>query len=160
MFATVLREKGVCQVLENAHEYHGKLFSICINLRKAYDPVPHAALWIALANLGVHPDLVNLVKYSHEGMVATVRVAGGCSEPIQVLNSLRQGCVMAPVLFNVYVAFVLETFLELLSRLHLKSGVGLHVNINWNLLPPSTRYSRIPNDRISDLEYTDDGMLL
>ena len=93
-------------------------------------------------------------------MVATVRVAGRCSEPIQVLNSLRQGCVMAPVLFNLYVAFVLETFLKLLSRLHLKSGVGLHVNINWNLLPPSTRYSRIPNDRISDLEYTDDGMLL
>ena len=102
----------------------------------------------------------NLIKSSHEDMVATVRVAGGCSEPIQVLNSLRQGCVMAPVLFNLNVAAVLETFLEFLSRLHLESGVGLHVNINWNLLPPSTHYSRIPNDRISHLEYTDDGMLL
>ena len=89
-----------------------------------------------------------------------MRVAGGCSELIQVLNSLRQGCVMAPVLFNLYVTVVLGAFLELLSRLHPESGVGLHVIINLNLLPPSTRYSRISNDRISDLEYTDDGMLL
>ena len=67
---------------------------------------------------------------------------------------------MAPVLFNLNVAGVLETFLEFLSRFHLESGVGLHVNINWHLLPPSTRYSWIPNDRISHLKYTDDGMLL
>ena len=66
---------------------------------------------------------------------------------------------MAPVLFNLYVAVVLETFLELLSRLHLESGVELHVNINWNLLPPSTRYLGIPNDGISDLD-TNNGMLL
>ena len=33
---------------------------------------------------------------------------------------------MAPVLFILYVAAVLETFLEFLSRLHLESGVGLH----------------------------------
>ena len=82
-----------------------------------------------------------------------MRVAGGCCEPTQVLNSLRQGCVMARGPFNLY---VLETFLKLLSRLHLESSVGMHVNINWNLLPPSTRYSPISNDRISDLEYTGD----
>ena len=148
------------QVLENAYEHRRKLFSIFIDLRKAYDPVPRAALWIALANLGAYPDLVNLIKSSHEDMVATVRVASGCSEPIQVLNRLRQGCVMASVLFNLHVAVVLETSLELLYRFHLESGVGLHVNIKSNLLPPSTRYSRIPNDRISDLEYADDGILL
>ena len=92
--------------------------------------IPCAALWIAVANLGVHPDLVNLTKSSREDMVATVRVAGGCSEPVQVLNSLQEGCVMAPVLFNLYVVVVLETFLELFSRLHPESGVGLHVIIN------------------------------
>ena len=121
--------------------------------------MPRVVLWIALAKLGVHPDLVYLIKSFHEDMVATVRVAGGCSEPIQVRNGLRQGCVMAPVLFNLYFAIVLERFHELLSRLHPESGVGLHVNINGNLFPRSTRHSQIPNDRISDLEYADDGML-
>ena len=60
-------------------------------------------------------------------MVATVRVGGGCSEPIQVRNGLWQGCVVAPVLLNLYFAVVLERFHELLSRLQPKSGVGLHV---------------------------------
>ena len=32
-------------------------------------------------------------------------------------------------------------------------------NINGNLFPRSTRHSQISNDCISDLEYTDDGML-
>ena len=70
------------QLIEKACEHHYKLFLIFIDLRKAYDSVPHAA--------------------------STVRVAGGCSEPIQVRKGLRQGCVMAPVLFNLYFAIVLE----------------------------------------------------
>ena len=74
-------------------------------------------------------------------------------------NGLRQGCVMARVLFNLYFAVVLERFHELLSRLPPESCVGLHVNIDWNLFPRSTCHFRIPNDRISDLEYAVDGML-
>ena len=89
------------QVIEKAYEHHCKLFIIFIDLCKAYDLVPRAGLWNAF----------------HEDMVATVRVAGGCSEPIQVCNGLRQGCVMARVLFNLYFAVVLERFHELLSRL-------------------------------------------
>ena len=66
---------------------------------------------------------------------------------------------MIPVLFNLYFAVVLERFHELLSCLHPESGVGLHVNISGKLFSRSTRHLRIPNDRISDLEYAGDGML-
>ena len=84
------------QLIEKACEHNCKLFLIFMNLCKAYDLVPRAGLWNAF----------------HEDMVATVRVAGGWSEPIQVRNGLRQGCGMAPVLFNLYFAVGLERFHE------------------------------------------------
>ena len=90
------------QLTEKAYEHHCKLFLIFIDLHKACESVPRTVLWIVLAKLGVHPDLVSLIieKDIVMRMVATVRVAGGCSQSIQVRNGLRQGCVIAPVLFN------------------------------------------------------------
>ena len=39
-----------------------------------------------------------------------VRVAGGWSDPVQVRNGLWHGCIMAPVLFNLYFVVVFERF--------------------------------------------------
>ena len=40
----------------------------------------------------------------HSGMMATVLVAGEESEPFAVEVGVKQGCAMAPVLFNIYLA--------------------------------------------------------
>ena len=42
----------------------------------------------------------------HDGMAAQIKLNGTLLEPISVDNGLRQGCCMAPVLFNLYTCFV------------------------------------------------------
>ena len=64
------------------------------------------ALWIALRKLGVPEDVIRLVKSFHEDMKARVRVDGELLE-IKVTN-VRQGCKLAPTLFNIYVALLLS----------------------------------------------------
>ena len=66
-----------------------------VDLRKAYDSVPRAALWCALRKYGVPDVMIELVRSLHDGMTATVTVGGGKSEPFSVQNGLRQGCTIA-----------------------------------------------------------------
>ena len=48
--------------------------------------------------------MLSLIRSCHDGMTAVVRVSGGTTDCINIRNGLRQGCTMAPVLFNLYFA--------------------------------------------------------
>ena len=41
-----------------------------------------------------------MVRQFHDGMQARVQNDGGFSEPFEVTNGIKQGCVMAPALFS------------------------------------------------------------
>ena len=43
----------ICQLVEKSVEHHSKQFLVFVDLKKAYDSVPHAVLWLALERLGV-----------------------------------------------------------------------------------------------------------
>ena len=96
----------VRQLAEKAIEHQTKQFLIFVDLRKAYDSVPREALWAALGKLGVPDVLVDVVRSFHTNMMARVRVDGELLEEIGVNNGLRQGCTMAPTLFNLYACVV------------------------------------------------------
>ena len=76
-----------------------------VTLKKAYDSVPRQALWRVLRKLGVQDTLMNLIESFHQDMQARIRLDGKLIDPIDVL---RQGCSMAPVLFNLFMCAVVE----------------------------------------------------
>ena len=115
--------------------YRSKIFLIFIDLRKAYDSVPRAALWCVLRRLGVPSTLVDLVASFHSGMQATVRTSGGATDKIDVNNGLRQGCVMAPVLFNLYFGAVIEAWKSELAKCYPDCGVDVALNASGKLFP-------------------------
>ena len=90
------------QLVEKTLEHNDSLFVLFVDLKKAYDSVPRSAVWSVLSKYGVPPAMLNIIKSFHEGMEATVRIGSMTSGGIQVHNGLRQGCTLAPSLFNVY----------------------------------------------------------
>ena len=83
--------------------------------------MPHEALWKVLGRLGVPGVLVNIVRSFHQNMNAQIRLDGELLEGIGMNNGLRQGCTIAPTLFNLYSCAVTERWL---SRIRHVEGVG------------------------------------
>ena len=80
-----------------------------IDLTKAYDSVDRTLLWTVLARFGVPHNMILVIRQFHDGMRACVRLDDRvCSGWFAVEQGLRQGCVLAPLLFNIFFAAVIN----------------------------------------------------
>ncbi len=100
------------QLAEKAVEHQAAQYFVFVDLKKAYDSVPWEAMWIVLRKMGIPEVLVDIVKSSHKDMKAKVRLEGEELEEIEVTDGLRQGCTMAPSLFNLYACAMAEIWME------------------------------------------------
>ena len=93
------------------------LFMCFIDLQKAYDTVDRTLLWQVLTRIGVPPQMIAVIQQFHDGMRACVRPYDGvCSDWFEVEQGLRQGCVLSPLLFNIFFAAVLTVVLQRFSE--------------------------------------------
>ena len=96
----------------------GKSLHICfIDLQKACDTVDLTLLWHFLTRIGVPPQMIAVIRQFHNGMRACVRPDDGvCSDWFEVEHGLRQGCVLFPLLFNIFFAAVLNVVVQRFSE--------------------------------------------
>ena len=93
---------AVRQIVEKMLDKHKDVYFAFMDLEKAYDKIDRDALWKVLSMYGVRGKLLNAVKSFYKGSVACVRIGNSTSDCFSVNVGLRQGCVMSPWLFNVY----------------------------------------------------------
>ena len=66
-------------------------------------------LWTVLARFGVPQIMISVIRQFHDGMRACVRLDDRvCRRWFAVEQGLRQGCVLAPLLFNIFFAAVIN----------------------------------------------------
>ena len=83
------------------------LYVCFIDLTKAYDSVDRTLLWTVLARFGVPQNMISVIRQFHDGMRTCVRLDDRvCSRRFAVEQGLRQGCVLAPPLFNIFLVAV------------------------------------------------------
>ena len=54
-----------------------------------------------MAKSGCPPRFIPMLREFHDGIQERVQNDGEYSEPFPVTNRVKQGCVMAPTLFNI-----------------------------------------------------------
>ena len=85
------------------------LYVCFIDLNKAYDSVDRTLLWTVFARFGVPHNIISAIRQFHDGMRACVRLDDRvCSGWFAVKQGLRQGCVLAPLLFNIFFAALIN----------------------------------------------------
>ena len=123
-----------------------------VDFTKAYDSISREALWQVLKLYGVHPHVIKLLEDLHTGTEAVIRVDGKVGRSFTVKAGVRQGCVIAPTLFNVFVDHILQ---EALSRLPPDKQFGVQIITKSGGALPTDLISRIVA-----LMYADDLALL
>ena len=99
----------VRRLQELARKKDTPLYLCFIDLTKAYDSVDRSLLWDALARFGVPPRMLAVFRRFHDGMQVCVWLDDGeCSDKFDVGQGVRQGCVLAPLLFNMFFTAVLR----------------------------------------------------
>ena len=77
-----------------------------VDLKAAYDTVNREALLLILAQYGVSEKLCNIIRALYTETKAAARLTGLKSST--AFANLRQGCLLSPILFNVYIDHVLK----------------------------------------------------
>lgn len=99
---------AVRQVQEKCKEQNLDLYAVFIDLTKAFDTVNREALWVILQRLGCPRKFVQLIQQFHDNMTGLVLSGGEASDTFDISNGVKQGCVLAPVLFNLFFTCVLS----------------------------------------------------
>lgn len=131
---------AVKQICEKYLEKGKDVFFAFMDLEKAYDRIDRAALWEVLGLYGVGGKLLNAVKGFYVESRACVRIGNDVSDRFPVKVGLRQGCVMSPWLFNVYMdGVVREVNARVLGRgLELVGENGQVYEVNLMLFADDT----------------------
>ena len=93
---------SVRQVQEKCIEQNLDWYSTFIDLTKAFDTVNREALWYILTWYGWPHMFIQIMRLFHVGMTGQVLSNGNQSDPFRISNGMKQGCVLAPVLCNVF----------------------------------------------------------
>ena len=73
-----------------------------VDLEKVYDRVPRDLMWECLGEYGVDDELVRAIASLYKSCKACVRANGVKSRSFTVGTGLRQGCVLSPLLFIIF----------------------------------------------------------
>ena len=87
---------------EKCREQGKPLYVAFIDLTKAFNMVSRNCLFKILATIGCPPTLLSIVKSFHDNMKGIVLYDGANSDPFNILTGLKQGCVLAPTLFGIF----------------------------------------------------------
>jgi len=107
------------------------------DFQKAFDTLAHNTIWQALKEKGVPQKLVDIIKAIYDQSTCNVLHKNQVSEPMPVLNGVKQGCVLSPLLFNVTLDYAMSKVST------------ISAGIRWGLC-----------GKLTDLDYADDISLL
>lgn len=148
----------VRQLQEKCLEQKQPLYMAFIDLTKAFDMVDRLALWQILSRHGCPPKYIRVLRLLHDDMFATVlNNSGSESKPFTVETGVKQGCIIAPTLFAVFIAAILHLIGE-----NLPQGVQILYRMDGRLfnLNRFKAKSKVSTTSILELQYADDNAIV
>jgi exonuclease III len=98
---------------------HTNVYTLLLDASKAFDRVNYCKLFERLIEKKMSPVILRLLLYMYTNQKMMVQWDNCTSEKFNISNGVKQGAVLSPILFAVYVD-------GLLSKLK-ESGIGCHI---------------------------------
>ena len=125
------------QVLfQRCRDMNCDVFACFIDYRKAFDRVRHERMVEILRSIGLDDKDLRIIVNLYWNQSASVSLENDSTEEVRIRRGVRQGCVLSPLLFNIYYEYIFRDALE-----------GMEVGILLN------------GERINNLRYADETVV-
>ena len=92
-----------------------KLYACFVDFRKAFDSVWHDGLMYKLLQINVGGSFYKIIKSLYSNSTCSVTIGNSQTRSFQCSRGVRQGCILSPLLFNLYVNDLAFSFNNILS---------------------------------------------
>ena len=113
------------ETISHLCEQKKKVYVALLDIKKAFDIVWHAGLFNKLQKVGITGQAIDFLKQWYDHSTCSVLWNGKPSRTINISEGVKQGGVLSPLLYSLYVN-------DLLVELE-NSGLGLHWGTSTHL---------------------------
>ena len=99
-------------LMEKYQQYQKDLYHVFIDFKKAFDRVWHAALWTTMHKYNIGANLITIINSLYEKATSAVLYNGNTGDWVRTTVGVRQGCLLSPTLFNVFIEKIMTDALE------------------------------------------------
>ena len=97
-------------VQKQCHKNGKWLYSCFIDFSKAFDKIPRDKLLQKLLDRGIDGKFFNIIRNIYTNDKASVKLNGS---PFDVNVGVRQGCIISPLLFNIFLSDLARSLQEI-----------------------------------------------
>ena len=90
-------------ILSNRKMSKKDTFVCFVDVKKAFDTVDRDCLWYKLLRIGIHDNFLKAIQSLYKSVSYTVKNNENFTEWFNVNMGVKQGCVLSPALFSIYV---------------------------------------------------------
>ena len=97
------------------HNHNERIYACFVDFKKAFDSVWHDGLLNKLLQIDVGGSFYNLIKSLYHNSSCSIKIAQKQTRSFRYARGVRRGCILSPLLFNLYINDLPFAFENILS---------------------------------------------
>ena len=99
-------------ICERYLQHQQDLYHVFVDFKKTFDRVWHAALWATINLYNINGNIIKLIKNLYNKATSAVYLNNSIGDWFKTTVGVRQGCLLSPTLFNIFLERIVEDALE------------------------------------------------
>ena len=95
-------------LIEKCLQHQQELYHNFIDFKKAFDRVWHEGLWHVMRQYNFDEDLIQVIESLYKSAKSAVLLGGELGDYFLTTVGVRQGCILSPVLFNIFLENIMQ----------------------------------------------------